>query len=272
MRSPFAYIRKPIVSVGLLMRAAFLTSQILLIVLLNGLAVNAAADDARIEIESEGWVLVGDLVVPDNGAPRAFALLLHKAAGDRSAYEEMSGTLAAGGIASLRIDLRGHGESTNLGAFDPGISRYLDEDDPAIVRNFELIGAGDRDVVSIMGWLDARSELARLPLVVIGSSYTGQEMVEAAEITRFADIYVALAPGSFNAESIAAIDPSGVPWLFVRAEVELPFFPDLFTAIDAGSENAEIWLLPGEGHATDLFDHNPDLHNRLTDWIEERLP
>ncbi len=35
--------------------------------------------------------------------------------------------------------------------------------------------------------------------------------------------------------------------------------------------SAEIWLLPGEGHATDLFDHNPTLHLRLIDWMIERL-
>ena len=234
--------------------------------------MSAQADDVRVEIDSEGWLLVGDLTTPESASPSAFALLLHKAAGDREAYVTMAEAMAARGIASLRIDLRGHGDSTNLGAFDPTISRYLDEDDPAIVQNFALIGSGDRDIVSIMQWLDAQPRLTGLPLVVVGSSYTGQEMVEAAAATRFADIYVALAPGSFNEESIAAVDASNVPWLFARAEVELPFFPGLFTAIRNGSETAEIWVLPGEGHATDLFEHNPNLHLRLIDWITDRLP
>lgn len=230
------------------------------------------AQDALVRIDSEGWSLVGDLTTPDAGPVRAFALLLHKAAGDRHAYVAMAESLAERGIASLRIDLRGHGDSVNLGAFDPELSRYLDEDDPAIVRNFSLIRAGDRDIVSVMQWLQEQRHLSELPLVVVGSSYTGQEMVEAATETGFADIYVALAPGSFSEQSIAAIDASAVPWLFVRAEVELPFFPDLFAAIRSGSHTAEIWVLPGEGHATDLFAHNPELHLRLIEWIVERLP
>jgi dienelactone hydrolase len=236
--------------------------------LLFAAMLSARADDVRVEIDSEGWSLVGDLTTPDTAPPKAFALLLHKAAGDRKAYITMAEALAASGIASLRIDLRGHGDSNNLGAFDPELSRYLDNDDPAVVRNFALIRAGDRD----MHWLDEQPRLSSLPLVVVGSSYTGEEMVQAAADTRFADIYIALAPGSFSEESIAAIDPSEVPWLFVRAEVELPFFPGLFAAIREGSETAEIWTLPGEGHATDLFDHNPDLHLQLIDWIADRLP
>jgi dienelactone hydrolase len=234
--------------------------------------MSARADDVRVEIDSEGWTLVGDLTTPETPSASAFALLLHKAAGNRKAYVTMAEALAASGIASLRIDLRGHGDSNNLGTFDPTISRYLDDNDPAIVQNFALIRAGDRDIVSIMQWLDKQPRLSNLPLVVVGSSYTGQEMVEAAAETRFADLYVALAPGSFSEESIAAIDPTEVPWLFVRAEVELPFFPDLFATIRAGSESAEIWVLPGEGHATDLFDHNPNLHLRLIEWITDQLP
>jgi len=225
--------------------------------------------DTAITIESDGWQLIGDLSVPDS--PVAFALLLHKAAGDRSAYDEMARILAEKDIASIRLDLRGHGESTNLGSFDPTLSRYLDPDDEQIVRNFDLIRAADKDVLSLMRWLEGQEEFRDLPLVVIGSSYTGQEMVEAARESRFADVYIALAPGSFDTESIAAVDPSGVPWLFVRAEVELPFFPDLFNAIGEGAKSAEIWTLPGEGHATDLFEHNVGLERRLADWIKNKL-
>jgi dienelactone hydrolase len=243
----------------------------LIFALLFAVVTSAHGDDVRIEIDSEGWTLIGDLTVPATEPLTAFALLLHKAAGDRKPYVTMAEAMADRGIASLRMDLRGHGDSINLGAFNPDIGRYFDENDPAIVRNFALISAGDQDIVSIMRWLEKQAHFAGLPLIVVGSSYTGEEMVEAAAETQFADIYVALSPGSFSDESIAAIDPSNVPWLFVRADVELPFFPALFSAIREGSQCAEIWLLPGEGHATDLFDHNPQLHLRLIDWIAERL-
>lgn len=225
-----------------------------------------------IRIQSDDWILHADLQLPASGPARAFAILLHKAAGNRSAYTQMADTMAESGIASLRIDLRGHGDSTNIAAFDPDISRFLDRDDPAVVANFELITAGDRDIVSALLWLRDQAEYSDLPLIMVGSSYTGEEMAEAGAELGYADVYVALAPGNFSEDSIQAIDGSGAPWLFVRAEVELPFFPALFEAIRDGSESAEIWVLPGEGHATDLFDKNPDLPRQLLDWIDRRLP
>ncbi len=247
---------------------------ILLTTFLAGMTYATGAQtstDQPIRIQSDDWILHGDLQLPASGPARAFAILLHKAAGNRSAYTQMAETMAGSGIASLRIDLRGHGDSTNVAAFDPDISRYLDRDDPAVVANFELITAGDRDILSALHWLRDQPEHANLPLIMMGSSYTGEEMAEAGAEYGYADVYVALAPGNFSEESIQAIDGSGAHWLFVRAEVELPFFPALFEAIRDGSESAEIWVLPGEGHATDLFDENPGLHRRLLDWIDQRL-
>jgi dienelactone hydrolase len=231
-----------------------------------------SALDQQITIPGTGWKLIADLRLPEGKTTRTFAVLLHKAAGDRSAYLQMAQAMAENGVASLRVDLRGHGESTNLGAFDPEISRYMDRDDPAVVANFELIKAGDQDVITVLQWLRDQPEFSDLPLIMMGSSYTGEEMVEAGAELGYADIYVALAPGNFSQDSISEIDGSGVPWLFVRAEVEMPFFPALFEAIRDGSETAEIWVLPGEGHATDLFDENPNLHLRLLNWINDRLP
>lgn len=92
----------------------------------------------------------------------------------------MAATLASNEIASLRVDLRGHGESTNLGAFDPELSRYYNKDDPAVVANFELIRAGDEDILTVLRWLEEQPGLSDLPLIMMGSSYTGEEMAEAS--------------------------------------------------------------------------------------------
>jgi hypothetical protein len=73
------------------------------IALLFTAILSARADDVHVEIDSEGWTLVGDLTTPDTMPPNAFALLLHKAAGDRKAYVTMAEAMAARGIASLTV-------------------------------------------------------------------------------------------------------------------------------------------------------------------------
>ena len=132
---------------------------LLSIALVLALSSPSQAKDQRLEIESSGWTLVGDLTPTSEQQPRAFAVLLHKAAGNRQAYGPLAQALANAGIASLRIDLRGHGESTNLGAFDPEISRYYDSENPEVVRNFALIRAADQDIVAIMNWLCCKPKL-----------------------------------------------------------------------------------------------------------------
>ena len=76
--------------------------------------------DVRVVITSDGWKLIADLMLPEASAPPPAVLMLNKAVGDRKAYVDLARHLAGRGIASLRLDLRGHGESVNLGRFIPG--------------------------------------------------------------------------------------------------------------------------------------------------------
>jgi hypothetical protein len=52
-------------------------------------------------------------------------------------------------------------------------------------------------------------------LAVVGSSYSGEAMMEAGRATGWAAAYVGLSPGSLSDESIAAIDRERLPWLLV---------------------------------------------------------
>ena len=83
------------------------------------------AGETRVVLASDGWRLVGDLLLPTMEHPAPAVLMLNKADGTRAAYEGLARLLAERGIASLRIDLRAHGESTNLGRFVPGDATSL---------------------------------------------------------------------------------------------------------------------------------------------------
>jgi len=228
----------------------------------------ARADERVFVLENEGW----ELVATENDAgdeAGAIALLFHGAAGDRGIYDRLAALLAEAGIASVRMDLRGHGESTNIRTFDFSGFGVLPEDNPEVMANRAIIADADHDVALLQDWVSQQPRYRDLPLILLGASYSGEEVAQAGARVGFGDLYIQLSPGSFSEESIARIDSSGARWLFVRAEVERSFFPPLFQHIADGSD-AEVWVLEGEGHADRLLTLHPDLPGRLRDWIFTR--
>jgi dienelactone hydrolase len=191
--------------------------------------------------------------------------MLHRAAGDRSEYASLGQALAERGIASLALDLRGHGESANLGRFEEPYAenRYINQ------GAYSDIGAG-------LDWLARRNEVDGSRLAVVAASYSGEQAgIAFRQDTRQAAAYVMLSPGNFSDASIESIDGSGSSWLFVRTAKEGPvsreFIDAVFTAVESGSSEAESWNIPGEGHATRMLEDRPELITRITDWIADAL-
>jgi len=227
-------------------------------VLLAGWAPSGPAEETVV-LESDGWRLVGDLVLPPGDVPTPAVLLLNQAAGERTVYAALAARLVERGIASLRLDLRGHGESTNLGRFVPG--------DPEARKH---IGAADADVVVAVGYLADHPAIDGARLAVVGASYSGEGVAEAGRTHGYAHAYVVLSPGSFRGESIGGIDASGVPWLFVSARAD-PYLTAITATVAARSQTVEMISLPGSAHGTDVLQVHPDLAERLAAWLEARL-
>ncbi len=217
------------------------------------------AEGERVVIESAGWELVGDLVLPNSAEPLPAVLLLNQAAGNRSAYAKLAQHLADRGMASLRLDLRGHGESTNLGRFVPGDS---------LTASF--IWDSEADVIAARRYLASLEAIDGERIAIVGASYSGEEMAEAGRLTTFARAYVALSPGSFSDESIAGIDTSGAPWLLIASR-EDRFLQEITAAVVAQTRTADIMLVPGRAHASDLLEDRPDLVPRIVAWLHQAL-
>ena len=80
----------------------------------------------RVTVETpDGWRLIGEFQRPFRDGNGSAVLLLHGAARDRRAYGPLDRELARRGVASLRLDLRGEGESVNKGRFDPAVADNL---------------------------------------------------------------------------------------------------------------------------------------------------
>lgn len=217
------------------------------------------AIETTVNVPSGDWELIGDLSVPDSSAPVPVVLMFNKAADNRTAYEGMARALDERGIASLRLDLRGHGESTNLGTFVPG------EQSP-----HPMIWDAEQDVVAAVEYLKKDSRFDSDRFAMVGGSYSGEEMAEAGRMIGYAAAYVELSPGSFSDESIAGIDESGVPWLFVTSRDE-PHLQEIRQLVTEQSLTVEQIITPGRNHASRLLGDFPDLNERIAVWLESKL-
>lgn len=225
----------------------------------DAVAQDSAFEEEAVVVESSGWELVGDLMLPPTQAPVPGVLLLHKANGERSVYRPLALELAERGIASLRLDLRGHGESTNQGRFEPG------GEAPS-----PLIWDAEADVAAAFSFLQSHPRIDAERIGVIGSSYSGEEMAEAGRLHGYAKAYVAISPGSFSEASITSMDTSGAAWLFVASKNER-YVKDITEAVLAQSESSEVIIVPGTKHATDILIDNPEMAERVAVWLTHHL-
>ena len=216
--------------------------------------------EERIVVKSGDWELIGDLALPESKDPLPVALLLNKANDNRTVYETLAGLLADRGIASLRLDLRGHGESTNIDTFVP-----YEVEGPS-----PLIWDAEADVQAAIEYLKKNNAISPSRIAVVGGSYSGEEMAEAGRLNGYAKAYVALSPGSFGDESIAGIDSNGAPWLFVVSKNE-PHLKEITEEVQKRSETVELVIVPGKEHATRLLSDRPELSEWIAVWLSKVL-
>ena len=215
--------------------------------------------ESEVEVTNEGWKLIGDLTLPNSNGPFPAVLMLNKAAGDRHVYKDLALHLAKRGIASLRLDLRGHGSSTNLGKFIPGKNRP----DP-------LIWDSEQDVIAALKYLKEHAKVDSTKLGSIGGSYSGEEMAEAGRLSGYVQAYVELSPGSFSDESISGIDSSGVPWLFIVSRNER-YLTEITQLVRENSKEVELLVIPGPHHATRILENYNGMAERIAVWFASKL-
>ena len=220
---------------------------------------SAHADD--ILLESDGWQLHGAWQPVEGHAPAV--LLLHDAAGDRGDFAALADALVTAGVHALRLELRGHGASTNLGRFEPPYpeNRHINQE-------------AWHDIVVAIEWLRAQPMVSSVG--VVGASYSGEQAALALrEGDTRADAYVMFSPGNFQDESMAAADTSGVPWLFLRTEEESPdslrWIDEVYAVLPELAPDAEVRVYPGGGHASKMLEGRPELAAEVASWLASAL-
>lgn len=218
-----------------------------------------AARKSEVSLPVDGWHLKGDFLLPKSTSKTPAVLLLHGASRSRGIYAAMAQNLATHGIASLSLDLRAHGDSLTQGKFQAPWDDHR-----------HLLQGTEADIAAATAYLAEHAAVNPDRVAVVSASYSGEFMALAARQFGYVHAYISLSPGSISDESIETVDPSGVAWLFVRAEEERPFFDDIFRAIEEKS-GAEIMVLPGRGHADRLLAQHPRLAAQLAMWLDSAL-
>jgi len=226
---------------------------------LEFLAGVAKPIETEVNLFVDGWQLKGDFVVPTSSSTVPGVLLLHGASRSRGIYAGLAQQLASQGIASLSLDMRAHGESLTKGKFQPPYADHR-----------SLLEGTEADIAAATAFLAQHPKVDSNRIAVVSASYSGEHMAVAARQSGYVRAYISLSPGSISDRSIETVDPSGAPWLFVRAEEERPFFDDIFAAIEEKS-HAEIRVLPGKGHADRLLAQHPRLAAQLAAWLDDAL-
>ena len=215
----------------------------------------------------DGFVLRGTLNIPAQAGPRPVVVLAHQFRADRSGWKPLVDLLAARGIATLAMDLRGHGQST----LKDGKTLEITDDFLGSARTvgFERI---QDDIAQAAAWVRRQPRINPRRLALAGSSVGAFAALLAARKVHPLAV-VALSPagnGAFgdNPENrLARAVESAHAAVLVIASAE-----DREAAANATLLKDEpgiyVSLVPGPDHG---FAFLPKEANTMAGWLTEYL-
>ena len=119
-------------------------------------------------VSPDGFVLKGTLTIPATGKRHPVVLLAHQFGADRTGWKPLTDRLTAAGIATLAVDLRGHGQSTHQGEAEVKITEDYDASAKAI--GFDKIPA---DLAQAAAWVRKQPGINGHRLGLAGASLGG---------------------------------------------------------------------------------------------------
>ena len=219
----------------------------------------------------DGWPLSGVLRRPDAGraeptAPPLGAVLVHGSHHERDTWVyglSLPDVLAARGIASIRFDIRGRGESRA-----PRPWRAL----APLERN-----AVADDVLAAAALLRDRAGISHGRLVLVGEQDTARHVVAAAATSDEVGALVLLSP-RLDATSLGRLAARTLPTCALVSKEDRRSLRDSTAAYLAGADTGELHVFSGLGFGATMFmarafehaDETP-LQMIIADWIDRVL-
>ena len=194
-------------------------------------------------------------------------VLVHQLGSTRAEWEPLVAQLAAEGLTTLALDLRGHGESTagtgaNARVYDYNAFRDLDW------------RATQKDVRAAIDFLAAHDAVRAARVVLIGSSIGGTACLAAAADDPRAGRVVVLSPGRAYHGFDAILPASRLgqrDLLVLHASEEIPS-AETAEVLDRIVTNSTLAVVPGGAHGVAMLAEDPAQIAAIVEFVRAAQP
>lgn len=201
---------------------------------------------------ADGLTLIGTFT-PGSGPATPAVLLLHMYGTDRLTWKALANALAQAGMASLAIDLRGHGQTGGA-------------------ENWALARA---DVEAAFAWLQGQPGIDPMRVGVSGASIGANlALVQAAKHSDQVAAAAMLSPGlDYFRVKITGLtaEAAQVPLYLAAAEADGYSAETVRTLADQSPSNTTLVVFDGSAHGTEMFFSHPGLIEALVEFFEANL-
>ena len=218
----------------------------------------------------DGWTLTGTYHVAKSSKPTV--ILVHGGAGRRQDWYPLAVRMARGGIGYLAFDLRGHGQSQNPPAGQPGQwNKFVNNNTYNEWNNMR------EDVAAAAAFLSTRGVSAEsMPL---GGSDVGANIALRYGAVHPEVPYLFLLSPSLDYRNVTTVNAMRayakrpIPILIVTAEDDKRFTTGArllynFAKQSVGEEKATLLESP-KGHGAKMFAADKELAGQILGWIED---
>lgn len=212
---------------------------------------------------SDGVVISGNFITPRE--PKGAVLLLHMMPSTKESWEPFQQALVKAHIASLAIDLRGHGQSTK-GPADVVLDyKNFSDADHQLTKN---------DVTSAVEYLTAKG-FAKNRIIVAGASIGAnlaiQELSQDPEINSV----ILLSPGldyhGIETEQYARSLSDNQALYTIASRDDAYSFDSSRRLYDVATIKKDIGEYDDIGHGTTMLEKKPEMIDSIVSWIATRL-
>jgi alpha-beta hydrolase superfamily lysophospholipase len=218
----------------------------------------------KISFVTDDGVNIKGLFLRPAGDAVGVAVLLHMMPATKESWLPLMSRLAALGVASLAIDLRGHGESVEGPDGRLDYKLFEEKDHRAKIH----------DVEAAARWLAEAGVSGGERPVVVGASIGANLAIAFAADHPKVPGAAALSPGLdyrgvTTPDKVGRFRPQQGLFLAASEEDELSFRTDRELAML--KPDSALKEYRGAGHGTGLWIRRPELLDELASWIAERL-